>query len=156
MEAGSVHCEVCGRSIERPVKSEIEGVIMKVCSRCARFGTVKKDYPSKAVAGKPRVAPTSTGFKKKEKVLECVDNYSTLIRTAREKKGMKREDLGRIMNEKASVIARLESRGMVPDIKLARKIEKALGIRILEVWEDEKVSSSDYSSGGMTIGDLIK
>jgi ribosome-binding protein aMBF1 (putative translation factor) len=45
---------------------------------------------------------------------------------------------------------------MVPDIKLARKIEKALGIRILEVWEDEKVSSSDSSSGGMTIGDLIK
>jgi putative transcription factor len=156
MEAGSMHCEVCGRSIDRPVKSEIEGVMMKVCSRCARFGTVRKDYPPKPAFGKPRGAPRSTGFKKKEKVLECVDDYSDLIRTAREKKEMKREDLGKIMNEKASVIARLESGGMVPDIKLARKIEKALGIKILEVLEDEKVSSSASSSGGLTIGDLIK
>lgn len=151
-----MNCEVCGRSIDRPVKAEIEGVIMKVCGRCARFGTIRKSYPPKAGAGKPKGFAGGLGFKTKEKVLECVDDYKDLIRTAREKKGMKREDLGRIMNEKVSVIARLESGSMVPDIKLARKIEKVLGIKILEVQEDEEVSSSASSSGGLTIGDLIK
>lgn len=69
---------------------------------------------------------------------------------------MTREDLGRVMNEKVSVIARLESGTMVPNTKLARKIENILGIKILEVHEGGKVSSSSSSSGGMTIGDLMK
>lgn len=151
-----MNCEVCGRSIDRAVKAEIEGVVMKVCTRCARFGTIKKSHPPKARAGMPKGFTGGPTRKTKEKVLECVDDYNDLIRTAREKKGMKREDLGRAMNEKVSVIARLESGTMVPDIKLAKKIENALGIKILEVREDEKVSSSASSSGELTIGDLIK
>lgn len=151
-----MNCEVCGRPIDRPVEAEIEGVMVKACGRCARFGTIKRSYPSKAGARKPKRSAGGPGFKAKEKGLECVDDYNDIIRTAREKKGMKREDLGRIMNEKVSVIARLESGTMVPDIKLARKIENALGIKILEAQEDEKVSSSTSSSGGLTIGDLIK
>ena len=150
-------CEVCGRGTERPAEAEIEGVIMKVCSGCARFGSVKKSRPPKPAFGRPKRTARGPPFKTKEKELECVDDYNDLIRTAREKKGMKREDLGRTMNEKASVIARLESGTMVPDVKLARKIEKALGIKILELLDDDKeFSDGASSSGGMTIGDLIK
>ncbi len=149
-----MNCEVCGVSIDSPVEADIEGVIMRVCSRCARFGTVKSRRPPEAVHAKPK--RVSAGFKTKVKVLECVDDYNDRIRTAREKKGMTREDLGGIMNEKASVIGRLESGTMVPDIKLARKIEKALGITILELQEEENVSGETSSSGGVTIGDLMK
>lgn len=150
-----MHCEVCGRDIERPVKAEIEGVTVKVCSKCARFGTAKSP-PRRHTAGKPRRAAGRQGFRTKETVLECVDDYSGVIRAAREKKGMKREDLGRMINEKESVIARLESGSMVPDTKLARKVERALSVKILEAVEDEEFSGGARASGGMTIGDLIK
>jgi putative transcription factor len=151
-----MRCEVCGRAIDRSVEAEIEGVIMKVCSKCVRFGSAKVSRAPKPAFRKPKRVPGGRTFKPKEKELECVSDYSDIIRTAREKKGMKREDLGRTINEKESVIARLESGAMVPDTKLARKIEKALGIKILDVLEEEDFSRGDYSSGGMTIRDLIK
>ncbi|MEE8400602.1 MAG: multiprotein bridging factor aMBF1 [Candidatus Hydrothermarchaeaceae archaeon] len=151
-----MNCEVCGNPVERPVEADIEGVNMKVCSRCSRFGSITRGAPPKAQGVKPRRPFKGTAPAAKEKVLECVDDYNTIIRTTREKKGMTREDLGRVLNEKASVIARLESGTMVPDIKLARKIESALRIKILGAYEDEKVEKSGPSSGGFTIGDFIK
>lgn len=151
-----MHCEVCGRSIERPMKAEIEGSMMKVCSSCAKFGNARKDRPPRAAFGKSKRAVRSPSFKTRETALECADDYNDTIRAGREKKGMKREDLGRMINEKASVIARLESGSMVPDTKLARKIEKALGVKILGRMEEEEVTGRVSSSGGMTIGDLIK
>lgn len=151
-----MNCEVCGISVERPVVADIEGVNMKVCSRCSRFGSIKRENPPKAQGVKPRRTFKGTAQVSKEKIMECVDDYNILIRMSREKKGMTREDMGRVLNEKASVIARLESGTMVPDIKLARKIESALGIKILEAYTDEKVEKSGPSSGGFTIGDFIK
>jgi putative transcription factor len=149
-------CEVCGREIERPIEAEIEGATMKVCTGCVKFGSAKESRAPKPAFRKPKRTPRGRAFRPKEKELECVDDYDELIRTAREKRGMKREDLGRIINEKESVIARLESGAMVPDTKLARKVEKALGIKILGVVEEEEFSKSAPPSGGMTIGDLIK
>lgn len=150
-----MNCEICGRTIERAVEAEVEGVVMKVCGGCARFGTAKKRQPPKASGAKPKRF-ASARSPPVEKVLECVDGYNELIRKAREKKEMTREDLGKVMNEKVSVIARLESGTMVPNTKLARKIENILGIKILEVQEGGKVSGSSSSSGEMTIGDLMK
>lgn len=151
-----MNCEICGRTIERAVEAEVEGVVMKVCGGCVRFGTARKRQPTKASGAKPKRFASARSPPVVEKVLECVDDYNELIRKTREKKEMTREDLGRVMNEKVSVIARLESGTMVPNTKLARKIENILGIKILEVQEGGKVSGSSSSSGGMTIGDLMK
>jgi putative transcription factor len=59
--------------------------------------------------------------------------------------------------EKASVINRIESGKMVPDIKLARKLERTLNIKLIEKQDDiiaEDRSSS--SSKGATIGDIAR
>jgi putative transcription factor len=149
-------CEVCGREIERLISAEIEGVSMKVCSGCAKFGTSKPASTPKPSFGKPKTFSRGPSHRPKQRELEALDDFASIIRNARERKGMKREDLGRAINEKESVIARLESGAMVPDTKLARKIERALGVKILGVLDDGDFERSDHSSGGMTIGDLIK
>ena len=149
-------CEVCGRSIERPIEAEIEGAKMLVCSGCAKFGSAKVNQAPKPAFGKPKKFSRGPSHKPKQRELEVLDNFGDIIRAARERKGMNREDMGRIINEKASVISRLESGAMVPDTKLARKIERALDITILGVLDDDGFERSDHSSGGMTIGDLIK
>lgn len=149
-------CEVCGREVERPISAEIEGVAMNVCTGCAKFGSTKQSSTQKPAFEKSKKFSHAPPRKPKQTELEAVDDFADLIRGARERKGLKREDLGRIINEKESVIARLESGAMVPDTKLARKIERALDIKILGVLDGGDFERSDYSSGGMTIGDLIK
>ena len=47
--------------------------------------------------------------------------------------------MGKKINERVSVINRIESGKMTPDTKLTRKLEKALNIKLLE-----KVDNDEY------------
>ncbi len=74
-------------------------------------------------------------IKKKPKTFEIslpeiVDNYGDIVRKAREKMGLTREQLAKILKEKESVIARIENYEMVPDDKLAKKLERVLKIKL--------------------------
>lgn len=66
---------------------------------------------------------------------ELVDDYHKRIQQARDKLGWNQEQLGQKINERKSVISKLENRSMKPEDKLVRKLEKALGIKLMEVIE---------------------
>ena len=66
---------------------------------------------------------------------ELVEDYHKRIQQARNNLGWNQEHLGQKINERKSVISKLESRSMKPDDKLVRKLEKALGIKLMEVIE---------------------
>jgi putative transcription factor len=69
--------------------------------------------------------------------------------------GWSREDLAEKVYEKVSVIGRVESGKMVPDIKLARKLEKILNVSLLEKVEDENLEDKGPQKiRGATIGDI--
>ncbi|HPX78087.1 MAG TPA: multiprotein-bridging factor 1 family protein, partial [Methanobacterium sp.] len=102
---------------------------------------------------KPRTPPSR--LRSREPSYEVSEDYNTLIRTARERNNWSREELAQKLNEKTSVINRIESSKMIPDIKLARKIERLLKIQILEKIDDEHQEDSVSSTkGGTTIGDI--
>jgi putative transcription factor len=152
-----MRCEVCGNEIRgKPITTKIEGTEMKTCPRCARFG--RKQAPGQERGGAPGAsrARKSMPYSREEKVIEFVDDLHGVIRRGREAAGMSREDLGRRLNEKVSVINRLESGRMVPDKKLARKLEKALDIKLLTEVAEEKIETQSYGGGGMTLGDFVK
>ena len=153
-----MYCEVCGKKIDKPYIVRIEGTEMKTCRECAKFGVEHKTwsrFPKKSTL------PRKTQKRKfrpkiaREISFEVVENYSEIIRGIREKLGLSREDFGKKINEKASVIARLETGKMIPDIKLAKKMEKIFGIKLLEKVEEEKISISTSGSAELTIGDII-
>lgn len=155
-----MYCEVCGKKIDKPYVVRIEGTEMKTCRECAKFGVEHKTWSR---FPKKRALPKAEARKRKSKPkiaqevsFEVVENYSEIIRGIREKLGLSREDFGKKINEKASVIARLETGKMVPDIKLAKKMEKIFGIKLLEKVEEEKISISSLGSAELTIGDIIK
>ncbi len=80
-----------------------------------------------------------------------------LVRQAREKKGWSREELGEKIYEKASVVSRIESGKMVPDLKLARKMEKLMNIVLIEKNEDVSADEISHSKiRGATIGDIAR
>ena len=158
-----MRCEICGKSIEgRPLRTKIDGSLMEVCENCSKFGKIQKIPPKPRNLLKKTSKPKNKNVQQRrirrdEPTEELVENYNILIRKKREEKGWSREDLGNKINEKVSVINRLESGKMVPDIKLAKKLENTLKIILIEKFDDIDLESfKSSSSNGPTLGDIVK
>jgi len=88
---------------------------------------------------------------------EPAEDYSTKIKAAREKLGLTHEELGKKINEKASVLRNLEAGKMAPNNQLASKLEHMLKIKLLVPVSEEKVPppTSKSANQELTLGDLI-
>ncbi len=152
----------------KPYKTIIEGARLVVCKDCAVLGSlsweiktkesIKKAPSSRPLTRKKLRAPTKqqSPF---EPTLELVSNYGALIRQARELKGLSHEDLGRRINEKVSQLRKLESNKMIPNNKLAKKLEYTLKIKLLIPPSKDKVPKNLMNSPKskvFTLGDLIE
>jgi putative transcription factor len=148
-----MRCEICGKKlVGKPVKTKIESSIMLTCNECSKFGKVQREPPK---ARKPRPVRRSPRFREPSE--EVLEDYNTIIREGREKKGWTREELGEKIYEKASVISRVESGKMIPDIKLARKLERILNVKLIEKTESTKPEDLGPSARrGATIGDIAR
>jgi len=153
-----MNCEMCGKETE-PCTALIEGVTMKVCQGCAGHGRVLQKPKPKLVKMKRQA---TTAAVQKEPVIEVVeavvDDYAKQIRDARSKTGMTQKDFASKINEKESVLHKMETGSFKPSIPLAKKLEKILNIKLVEQREEEKLKmpKTTSSGGALTIGDLIK
>lgn len=136
-------CEVCGAKATR--KAKVEGTVLAVCDQCVKFG---EDVRS--VEYRKRVSvPKLEGL---EQVM--IKDFHKAIRKAREKEKLTQEELAKRLNEKVSVIKRMEE-GWQPSNKLVDKIEKFFNLKLRE----EAVELlKEKSAGGqkLTIGDIIE
>jgi len=89
---------------------------------------------------------------------EVVEGYHAKIRQAREKLGLSHEELGKKINEKASVLSKLETGKMTPNNMLVTKLEHALKIKLLVPIKEEKISQDmpKLPNHETTLGDLIQ
>jgi putative transcription factor len=165
----TLQCEVCGRHITgKPYKAIIEKARLVVCGDCAKLGSISWEFkpseePVKRVKAPKRVTPKAKAASKAqsplEPTLELTEGFGTCIRQAREARGLTHEDLGRKINEKVSVLKKLESQKMIPDNKLAEKLQYALKIKLLVPVKKEKLPKGFLTaapSKTITLGDLIK
>ena len=151
----AMKCEVCGREIPgKPIRAVIEGAKLLVCPECARYasGTWKEGKPKPPVVAKPRV----TRRLKAPEELELVPDFGRLVRGARERRRLSQEELGRMVGEKASVIRRIESGKMAPSMELARKLERTLGIKLLEPPPEAPAPTKAVKIPTLTLGDVVK
>ena len=162
-----MRCEVCGRKIHSsPIRAEIEGARLTVCIECSKHGkiiraeeiehgsrTLKKPLPSM-----PFIQKKKTVQARVEITQEIVEGYDSKIRQAREKLGLSHEELGKKINEKASVLSKLETGKMTPNNMLVTKLEHALKIKLLVPINEEKISQEFPKSltRETTLGDLIQ
>jgi len=163
-----LRCEVCGHKIYgKPQRVIIEGAKLTVCSQCAKHGTAHWEEPTpKMKMPKPKATlpPLRTQSKKPSEIrvdasLELVENFDMKIRQAREKLGLTHEELGKKINEKVSVLRKIETRRITPDNKLAAKLEHALKIKLIAPSPQEKIPPTKIpkpASREVTLGDLIQ
>lgn len=136
-----MNCDICGHKGDL-VKANIEGVVMTVCGKCSSYGNVLKESNSIVV------------HKKSAAEESVVSNVGNIVRVWRENNGLTQEELGLKVNEKESLIRKIEN-GFIPSIELAKKLEKLIGIKLVEFEKFEAVKKMDNVSG-FTIGDLLK
>ncbi len=159
-----MECEICGKEVpeHNPIRAKIEGSVMVVCKECSKLGTIQKAPPKpkfrkQSNAKKSNNTRNRSYSRNDEPSEELIEDYEIAIRNAREARDWSREDLGKKINERVSVITRIETGKMTPDIKLTKKLEKTLNIKLLE-----KVNNVDLnqfinsSSGERTLGNVMK
>jgi putative transcription factor len=162
-----LRCEVCGRKIHgSPIRAVIEGAKLTVCVECSKYGKIIREEEVELGQRAPKKAlvPFSARIQKKtvevkvEITQEVVEGYHAKIRQAREKLGLSHEELGKKINEKASVLSKLETGKMTPNNVLVTKLEHALKIKLLVPIKEEKSSHAmpKLPNREKTLGDLIQ
>ncbi|MGQ9530849.1 MAG: multiprotein bridging factor aMBF1 [Candidatus Bathycorpusculaceae bacterium] len=164
-----MRCEVCGSKIHgKPYRVTIEGAKLTVCDQCSKHGIIiwEEEPKPKGAAIKTKITPPPTKLKSKkapetpiETSFELVENFAVKIRQAREKLGLSHEELGKKINEKVSLLKKVETGKMTPDNKLATKLEHLLKIKLLVPASEEKsvpIEIPKPISRELTLGDLIQ
>lgn len=129
-------------------RAKVEGTILEVCEDCSKYGELIETKPVRLV--KPRRMP-----RVKEVETVIIDNYGKKIIEAREKINLTREMFAKKINEKESVIRRVESEEMEPDDKLMEKIERFLEIKLRKTYEEKPIQKK-MRRGKLTLGDIVE
>jgi putative transcription factor len=143
-------CEMCGKNVPHLTKVRIDGAILNVCDACAKFGTPAESIRtsfSKPAAEEPIatikinqkriiVPPARPTSRRRTRdnidSLTVVQDYGELIKEAREKLNMTQDELAAKILERKNVLSSMERGDLLPEIKVARKLEKVLGITLVE------------------------
>jgi len=155
----TMQCELCGRDGEcRP--AIVDGVRMMLCPGCMRHGQGIQNVPetsvvpSQSLLGRIRRPKVKDVYK--DMVTELITDWNEVIKTARQKKGLSREELGFKIGERTVTIAKIENGDLRPSDKVVKKLEKELDITLVEEVKSVSLSSHDFHGRGLTLGDFIK
>lgn len=153
-------CEMCGAQQDSLTTAKIEGAELDVCDSCAELGTpldnTSESKEESSTGGQNQSRNTTTqstnrssgggaqstpdtstgsgqsgsgGYSPNEK--ELVFDYGDKIQKARQRNGMNRAELADEINEKESLVSRLENGRSLPSEEVRRKLEQALDISLL-------------------------
>ncbi len=171
-----------------PIVVEIEGATLVLCEQCSRKYVVSrkktlseiKQTQSRTLSTKPQIASTNANIRVSEgsrtttfrivsrtqmskinvrpEKFEIVENFPEIIRRARENLGLTRENLAKLIGVKESIVRRIEEGQLMPDIELARKLEKVLRVKLLTPSEEMPSISLPKASekSELTLGDIIE
>ncbi|WP_435349406.1 multiprotein bridging factor aMBF1 [Haloarchaeobius sp. HRN-SO-5] len=173
-----VQCEMCGAETGSPKTIKVEGAELDVCDNCADFGTEVKTQQSSSTSTKYSTSSSgssassgqsggssgsggSSSTRRRSDMFDDMDelaqDYDQRIRRAREERGLSQSDLANELNEKASLIRKLERGETLPSDRVQSKLEKFLGINLDMGSASEE--DGDWSSGSSTettLGDVVK
>lgn len=183
LATGMPQCEMCGAEESSLTTTKVEGAELELCEECTEFGTEVKTESSSSTTSKYSTASTgksgsstsssggstttttaggSGGSSSQPRndmfddMDEIATDYDDRIRNARESEGLTQEELANELNEKASLIRKLERGDVLPSDEVQSKLEKKLEITLTEGTDVEDTEWSGGSSGKMTLGDVVE
>jgi len=153
-----MQCNLCGKEAELFL-TDIEGSRLEICQPCAKHGKIIKriitEEEIKIVKKKEQLKIISYKNPEKELIEVIVEDYASLIKIAREKLNLRQDEFAKRISEKKNIIHNIETGRTEPNLALARKLEKALHITLIEDQEVTHETSDTTKSDSLTIGDMI-
>jgi putative transcription factor len=139
-----MECELCG-SKDANKKTKIDNAILTVCKECVKFG---EEVPILEVRSAKKILP------KIEELEHIIPDFHKVIRNAREKMKLTQEELAKKLNEKSSIIKRIEE-GWKPSSSLIAKVERFFNIKLTEKLEEKQIDKK-VEEKKLTIGDIVE
>ena len=169
-------CEMCGAERASLTTAKVEGAELELCDDCADFGTEVKTTSSSgstkystssssgtssASSGSSGGSSSSSGGSTRRRDMfddmdEVATDYDQRIREAREGEGLSQEDLAKELNEKASLIRKLERGDVLPSDEVQQKLERRLDISLVEGSGDSDTEWEGSDGTTTTLGDVVK
>nr|WP_228371045.1 multiprotein bridging factor aMBF1 [Natrinema sp. J7-2] len=173
---------MCGAETSSPNTIKVEGAKLDVCSNCTDFGTEVKDTSSSSgstkystgsssssssgggqSSGSSRSSASSGGSSQRRSDMfddmdELATDYDDRVRNAREDAGLSQSDLANELNEKASLIRKIERGETLPSDEVQSELEDFLEISLSAQGSSGEDSewSGGSSTGSYTLGDVVK
>ncbi|MFP4038388.1 MAG: multiprotein bridging factor aMBF1 [Candidatus Nanohaloarchaea archaeon] len=141
-------CQLCGKDSDSLKKTKIEGAVLRTCSSCSEMGDVvekkkkKKKTSKKSKSRRPRETDT------------LANDYGSRVKEAREERELSIKELSDDLNEKASLIRKIEREELKPEKALAKKLSKKLDVTL---YVNPEVSDHSVETGDdrkATVGDV--
>ena len=132
-------CQLCGNESDSLTNVKIEGAKLKVCDSCSDMG---EKVETKKNSRKKKKKSRSRNRKRSEKVL--ANDYGERIKETREEEKLSIKEVSDDLNEKESLIKKVESEKLKPDKALAQKLEHKFDI---ELYITPSVNDVDTDSG---------
>ncbi len=176
-----VQCEMCGAETSSPKTIKVEGAKLDVCSDCTDFGTEVKQTSSSSGSTKYSTGSSSSSSsgggqssgsasssssggssRRRSDMFDDMDelatDYDDRVRNARESKGLSQSELANELNEKASLIRKIERGDTLPSDRVQSELESFLEIDLNAEGTSGEDSewSGGSSTGSYTLGDVVK
>ncbi len=117
-------CELCGKETDSVKKAKIEGAVLKVCDSCASMG----EELSQTSSRKKKKRKKTPKKRSSDEVL--VPKYGEKLKEARESEQLSIKEVANDLNEKESLISKIEKQDLKPDKTLAKKLSEKFGITL--------------------------
>ncbi|RCV65505.1 putative transcription factor [Methanophagales archaeon] len=124
-------CEVCGAEIKGEAQYVVIGDSkLRVCKACAHYGTVLVEDKNVRAGPVAQAKANSRLYEQMDHDLEVEveEDYGRTLKEAREKAGLKQAELAKRINEKQSLLRKIENEEVIPSDEVMRKIERVLNL----------------------------
>jgi putative transcription factor len=138
----------------------IENVKMMLCPGCFKYGEGVKEIHGSPVKVQQSLLKRKRRIKEKDVYeqmnIELISDWGIVIKNARKKKGLTREQLGFNIGEPTGTISKIEKGELRPSDKVAKRLEKELDIKLFEEVKEITTKPIIEKTQGLTLGDFIK
>lgn len=152
-----MQCEMCGKK-QAEYKCMVEEIELAVCENCSKYGEEKKQIRKQAKPTKATSADTKQITTRERTISKpqqsIVEDYAELVKKAREKNKMTQAELAKAIAEKETILHKIESGRMAPSVTIAKKLERFLGIKLIEI--SPVGVYAERKNVALTVGDVIR
>ncbi len=145
-----MECEICGRPITgRKFKIIVEGSELTVCESCKDYG-VEKPRDVKPVRTEKFVRIS----RESEYDYELLEDFHLIIKRERERRGWSQKELAKRIQEKESLIRKIENAEITPELDVIEKLERIFNIKLRCKREEVKFKREKIDLTP-TLGDIV-